>query len=229
MLLLSSTFEQNPFILSVFLAGFHFSLAFMCSVHQMLKYFCQVCQPCTLLITCKQICVIPPLIVKNTFSSSRRSYTCANTLTRDNHRTAVWSNKTLCYAPISTPRCNYGLFSGLSLTKFIIRTTSSSTGAMSGGKVLAMSASRCKKECIKITLGCLSFTRLTNPSVHRTMAAAPSVQTLMQSSHIYLPCSRYSDVTRNISSPVVFSGNALQNRKFSLMVSQSTKRTLAKS
>jgi len=42
------------------------------------------------------------------------------------------------------------------------------------------------------------------------------------------PCSRYSDVTRNIFSPVVsFSGNDFQNRKLSLTVSPSKKRTLA--
>ena len=52
-------------------------------------------------------------------------------------------------------------------------------------------------------------------------AAAPTVQTLMQFSHVSPPCSRYSDATRNISSPVVLSGNALQNRKFSLMAAPS--------
>ena len=40
-------------------------------------------------------------------------------------------------------------------------------------------------------------------------------------------CSRYSDVTRKISSPVVLSGIAFQKRKFSRIVSPSTKRMLA--
>ena len=101
-------------------------------------------------------------LVKNTFSSSH-SYTRANTLPRDNHRTSVWSKKTLCSAPISSHRdANMWLFSDLAFTKFIIRTTSSSTGARSTGKVLATSASRSKKQCVMITSGCLSFTRLTN-------------------------------------------------------------------
>ena len=118
-------------------------------------------------------------LVKNTFSSSRSSYTRANTLPRDNHRTSVWSNKTLCSALISSHRdANMRLFSDLAFTKFIIRTTSSSTGARSAGKGLATSASRCKNKCVTITSGCLSFTRLKNPFVLPTMAAAPSVQTL---------------------------------------------------
>ena len=84
--------------------------------------------------------------VKNTFSSSRSSFTRANTLPRDNHWTSVWRNKTLCSTPISSHRDgNMRLFSDLAFTKFIIHTTSSSTGARSAGKVLAASCSRAKK------------------------------------------------------------------------------------
>ena len=116
-------------------------------------------------------------------------------------------------SPFPHTEMHMRLFRGLAFTKFIIRTTSSSTGARFSGKSWAMSASwekkkkkekKRKKKCATITSGCLSFTQLTNPFVRPTMAAAPSVQTSMQFSHVSPPCSRYSDATRNIFSPVVF-------------------------
>ena len=61
------------------------------------------------------------------------------------------------------------------------------------------------------------------------MAGAPSAQTLVQFSHLSPAFSRCSDVTQKFSSPIGFSGNALQKRKFSLIVPLSTKRELAKS
>lgn len=128
----------------VFISALHLCVQFI----QMLKYICHVCQSCTLLITCKQFCIIAPLIC-------------------------------------------------LAFTRFFIRITSFNTEARSAGKVLARSASRCKKQRVMITSGCLCFTRLTNPLVHPTMAATPSVQTLMQFYHISPPCSRYSDATWN--------------------------------
>lgn len=122
---------------------------------------------------------------------------------------------------------NMWLFTGLVFTKFIMRTTSSGTGARSAGNVLTMSASRCRKQCVAMTSGCCSFTLFTNPLVRPSIAAAPSVQTLMQFCHFSPPCSRYSDTTRKISSHVVLSGNSLQNITFSLIVSLSTKHTFA--
>ena len=52
-----------------------------------------------------------------------------------------------------------------------------------------------------------------------TMAATLSVQTIVQFSHLSPPFSRYSDASRKISSPVVFSGKTLQNKVFSDCVS----------
>ena len=106
------------------------------------------------------------------------------------------------------------LFTGRAYAKFTMCTASSYTEARSAGKVLATRVSRRKKQCVTITSGFLSFTLLTKPLVRPTIAAAPLVQTLVQFSHSSPSCLRYSDVTRKISSPVAFSGDSLQNRKF---------------
>lgn len=109
-------------------------------------------------------------------------------------------------------------FRGLVFTNFIRRTESSTTVVRSAGKV-STSTSRCKNQCVTITYGCLSFILLTKPLVSLTMATAPSVQI---STVLY----QYWCDPKN---HVVFSGNALQSRKFSLMASPSTKRTLIRS
>ena len=72
-----------------------------------------------------------------------------------------------------------------------------------------------------------SFILLTKPLVHPTIAAAPSVQILVQLSHFSFPISRYSDVTKKVFYPVVVF-NFLQTREFPLITLLSTKRTFAK-
>lgn len=134
--------------------------------------------------------------VRNILSSSHSSYTWTSTFPWDSHQTSVWSNKVVCSAPISSHKgANMQLFWGLVFTKFTIYTTSSNTGAISPVKVYATSASRCKKQCITITSGFFSFTLLTKPLVHPTIAAASSVQILVQFSHWSPLYSRYSNVT----------------------------------
>lgn len=97
------------------------------------------------------------------------------------------------------------------------------------GNVFATSAFRCSKQCIAMTSGCCAFTLVTNPLVQPKVAAAPSVLTHTQFCHLSPFWSKWSDTTGNISSAVVYSSNSLQNRKFSLMPSLSTKCTFARS
>ena len=131
----SCTFERNPFILSVFVSRFSFRpcirvfSSFRCrnisAMYASLAHHW---------ILTSSFASSHLSLVKNTFSSFCSSYTRANTLPRDNYRTSVWSNKTLCSPPISSHRdANMRLFSNLAFTKFIIRTTSSSTAARSAG------------------------------------------------------------------------------------------------
>lgn len=86
------------------------------------------------------------------------------------HRTSVCNNKALCSDPISSHKdAKMRLFTGRVFTKFTMRTSSSNTGTRSAGKVLATRASRCKKQCVTITFGFLSFTLLTKPLVRPTI------------------------------------------------------------
>lgn len=66
---------------------------------------------------------------------------------------------------------------------------------------LAETQPKCKKQCVIITSGFLSFTLLKKPLVSPTMTAAPS---LAHVSHFNSLFSRYSDVTQKIYSPVAF-------------------------
>ena len=86
------------------------------------------------------------------------------------------------------------LFSGLAFTKFITRTTSSSTGARSAGKILATSASVCKKKQKK-TVGNDNILVPLFHTANEPYCAPDQVQTLIQFSHVSSPCSRYSDTT----------------------------------
>ena len=92
-------------------------------------------------------------------SSSGSSYTWAKILPRDSHWTSMWSNNTLCSAPIS----------------------SHSDASQS--------------------LWCAQAWELLRRCKHKFCHFSP-------------PCSRYSDTTWKISSPVVLSGNFLAKQSF---------------
>ena len=98
----SCTFEQNPFILSVFVSWFSCGLASMFSVYSDVEIYLP-CMPA--LHTTHQLAISFASshlsLVKNTFSSSRSSYTRANTLLRDNHRTSYTAIR--LYTPLSFP------------------------------------------------------------------------------------------------------------------------------
>ena len=171
-------------------------------------------------------------LVKNTFSSSR-SHTHGPTLCPVT-TTGPQYGAIRLYAPLPFPRpemqiCGFLAALPLQSLSYAQHLPSQVPGLL---VVLATSASLCKKTVCNDNIWVIwvsLFHTANEPIVRSTMAAAPSMQTLMQFSHVSPPCSRYSDVTRSISSPVAFSGNDLKNRKFSLKAFPSTKRTQAKS
>ena len=211
----SCTFERNPFILSVFVSRLSFQPCipvFIFRCRNISAMYASLAHHSSL---ASSFASLHPSLVKNTFSSTRSSYTQANILPRGNHRTSVMSNKTC--APLPFPHTEMQICGFLAILPLQSLSCAQHLPAQVrqvcwwsfGNKDLPVQKTVCNDN-----ISCLSFTRLTNPFMHPTMAAAPSVQTLMQFSHVSPPCSRYSDATRNISSPVVFSGNALQNGKF---------------
>ena len=74
-----------------------------------------------------------------------------------------------------------------------------------------------------------SLILLMKPLTLPVIAAAPSVQTLIQFFQLGPPCSRYSVVTLYIYSPVVLSGKHLHNKKFARISPPSINRTNPKS
>ena len=167
---------------------------------------------------------------RNTLSPSLNSYSRSKTFPRESQRTAVCSNKLWCSAPISSHRMEKRRdFNGRAFMKWTMSTAPSSTSKRSFGKVLATSASLWRKQCVVRTFWFCALILLMKPLTLPVIAAAPSVQILIQFFQLRPPCSRYSDVTRYISSLVVLCGKHLQNQKFSRISPPSTNLTNPKS
>ena len=144
----------------VFISALHSCIQFI----QMMKNIYQVCHPCTPLITCKKICVIRSLIRQKHLKflpQLVQTRPCRATTTGPPYEAARF------YSFRRFPHTKMRFFTGRDFAKFTMRTTSSNTGHRSAGKVLAMRASRCKKQCVTITSGFLSFTLLTKHMVLR--------------------------------------------------------------
>ena len=227
----SCTFERNPYPYPYWWEGFHFSLASVGSVHSDVEIYLP-CMPALHTTHHLQAALSSHLsLVKKPFSSSRSSYTRASTLPHDNHRTSVWSNKTLCFASISSHRdANMRLVSDLVFTKFIIRTPSSSTGAPG---LLVKSWQRVPpgaKKTVRNDNIWVSLFHTANEPFHASDHGRCSI-----SADTYAVFARKFSLLKifwcylKYFLSLFFFRQCLAKRTFSLMASPSTKRILAKS
>ena len=202
----------------IFLFTLHFRIKFI----EVLKYIGQVCEFRAPLCICNSLPIGTLWVLLLTRTVGPRPFR----VRASGQQCAATSFARLPFPRIMEKRWD---FNGRAFMKWTMSTAPSSTSERSFGKVLATSASLWRKQCVVQTFWFCALILLMKPLTLPVIAAAPSVQILIQFFQLRPPCSRYSDVTRYISSLVVLCGKHLQNQKFSRISPPSTNLTNPKS
>ena len=145
-----------------------------------------------------------PWASRNSFSSSLISYTRANILPFDNHRTDVWNSRVSWFESM----CLHSLANNLVLTALVLTKLTAcmiiaSSSFIVAGRVLEARASLWITQWDPTALGLFCFILAINPLRDPSIAGAPSVQTPTSFSHFIPLLSKNAATNWNISSALV--------------------------